>query len=183
MNCSENCDSFTVTDSNDLEKLLDFIHDEHFSIEDIVFDSSTKILTIPFVRCFHGIDEKIVKNFLIFLVREVPVMRCSLLIMNVEDYTIIDKEGVVTNYFNTIKFDENENTLIIDTCIPTKFEIKVSSLKIQYIKHGFRGKARINFGIFPIPWDSGPRFVKSSDKEDSRNQDHNGNSRAKKKGG
>ena len=67
-------------------------------------------------------------------------MKCSLLIMNVEDYTIVDKEGVVTNSFNIFEYHDKEGMITIDTNIPTQFEIKVTSLHMQYVNHGFRAR-------------------------------------------
>lgn len=149
-----------VTDEKGLYDFYYYIHDESFNIKEIKFDSAAKVIEIPFKRCYHGLGTKIRKNYFVFKSWEVPVLRCSLKIMNVEDYTIVDTNGVVTNSFNVIKYDAEKRLVSIDTNIPTQMEIKVSSLRLEYQRHEFKGKAHFSAIFLPIPIESGPKFIK-----------------------
>ena len=149
----------TVTRSEEIKLLLDLVHDEFFELDDIAYDSEKKILDIPFARCFHWQNYRKVREWLLWRVYEVSVLRCLLRVHAVSEYKLLDSEKVGRYDFNLIRFYDGPSVIEFETCIPLKFTAKVSELRLEYFEIGYSGKARVSFGWLPIPWESGPRFV------------------------
>jgi hypothetical protein len=153
MNKSIELKQINITDANQLNSLLDLIHDEHFNVEDIIYNKIDNSLTIPYRRIFHNGIRKTLLNLLIYTIKETDVIRSKLLIKNATKYEIHDPENICSYSFNDIIYKngklefncEPNLTIFIDT---TKLEIESKDIEIK-------GKSRISYFLFFIEGNTG----------------------------
>lgn len=119
---------YTSPTENALTEITDFIHDWVFDLEKINFDSSSKIVTIPFEREFY---EHRQKSASILGRASIPICSCCVKIFYVNEIYVKDTERVGSYDFGNLEFDESSNRVIINTNIPLEFTVYVSKFKIS----------------------------------------------------
>ena len=142
--------NLNIKSSDEVVSLNQFLHDEHVVLSDIKYDSNT--LEIPFRRMFHyNTPPRIIKNYLLYKIGEVDLLRCRLRIHKVKKYEIRDKAKIGDYSFDGIEYDLSQRSLKIvlhEDCI---INIDVDDILIEYSELEFKGKGRITYGLF---WES-----------------------------
>jgi len=135
-----------VTESGDLKSVEDLIHDEHLELERVLYTKSQGRVTIPYWRMFHGKRGRLIKNWLIYRLYEVDVIKSILSISNVQDFQVDDRSRIGTYSFNSISF--NNGALIITCGEDCALNIDVTELDIESRDIEVRGKARVSHFLF-----------------------------------
>ena len=135
-----------VRSADDIESLVDLIHDEYFDLCDLSFSEDQGAVTIPYRRIFHGHPGRIIRNRLICRTYEVDVVRSVLTIRNVDEYTVEDRSHIGTYSFNTLSYDKG--AVLIRCCEDLDLRMVVSGIDIESRDLEIRGKARITHGLF-----------------------------------
>lgn len=138
-----------IADVGEFPKLLDLMHDEFFSLEDVRFDPQGHLVEVPYRRIFHEDPGRVIRNWLIFRTHEVDVIRSMLTVRHVQDWSFVDKAQVGTYSFNTLSYDQG--VLLIECCPVLELRMVVTKLEIESRDLEIRGKARITHGFF---WES-----------------------------
>jgi hypothetical protein len=146
---------FTVTDKEGIDELLGLIHDEFFDVDQIEYSPSTEVLDIPFYRCFHGVGGRVIKAGIFSRLYELPVLRCHLRVCHAREYELIDTEKIGWYDFGTIEYDAGLGKISVETNVPLKLTIMVSSFHLEYEEMDFCGTARVRLGTL-LPFESGP---------------------------
>ena len=128
-----------------LHELVNLIHDEYFTLEDIRYLSDERVLVIPYRRMFHGRPRRTTKSGLLFKEEEVDVIRSELRIHHVESYEVSDPDQIGVYAFNDIFFDEERSILTIDTCANLEITIKISDIFVESNDLEIKGKSRIRY--------------------------------------
>ena len=146
MNTIIELEKIKINNINQIDQILDIIHDEYFNSKDIDYSKNDKVLTIPFRRIFHQGPRKTIKNYLIYKVQEVDVIRSILTIKNVSNFNVIDKEKIGDYSFNEIKVSNNRMDII---CEPN-FEmiLEMTNIDVESVDIELKGKARISYFLF-----------------------------------
>lgn len=141
----------TIKNPDEISRLLDYLHDEFFEIEDIKYDETKRILKIPYRRIFHNGPSRVIRNWIIGRTIEVDVLRCLLRIKNTEKYEITDEAHIGVYSFNSLKYNKESKQLIFTCCEPCELRVNISEINIEYEELEYRSKARITQGFC---WDS-----------------------------
>ncbi len=136
----------TFSSAGQLTEVTRLIHDESGD-GPVTFDKNSQILTIPFRRIFHRRSPKIKGFWIIFWIKEVPVLRCLLQIAHVESVpsALI---GQTLDELDKITYDEKSGSLIIEQRQDSELTIKVQQLSLTYLEREFRGREKIIEGLF-----------------------------------
>lgn len=132
-------------DPQQIDELINFIHDEHFDVDKIQYRHEEKVVEIPFQRMFHNGPAKRIRDWFFFKVNEVDVIRSRLLVNEVEEYKVDDPEQIGIYSFNIVKYDQ-ENHLLLFQCEPDLvLKLKIAKFQIDVQDIEVRGKARISY--------------------------------------
>jgi len=135
-----------VIRAEDLECLVDLIHDEYFDLDDVSFSEGDGTVTIPYRRVFHGHPGRLIRKWLLWRTHEVDVIRSVLTIRNVQHYEPDDRSCIGTYSFNTVSYESG--TLLI-ACDPNlDLRVVVPKIIIESRDLEIRGRARITHGLF-----------------------------------
>lgn len=131
---------------NDLNHL---IHDEWFDIEHIQIDTENKKVILPYRRKFHSGPRKTVRNWLIYTLKEMDVIKSELRIHNVNDCKVKDDAKIGRYTFNIAEYDVIKSIVLIHCEPDLRIKIDVSDLQIESEDIELAGKAKISylFGI------------------------------------
>ncbi len=119
-----------VFNPHEIEKLLEFLHDRSYSLEDIEFDQSQKILRIP-VTVFFDDQHKTI-NFETKGKKDKlkhPLFKAELKIKNVENYEVQDEAEIGEGDINSIFFEDGRIRIIGG--IPVEITIAVTALEME----------------------------------------------------
>lgn len=122
-------DDILVEKKEDIDNLLDFLHDRPLSLEDMKFDEDTKELSffVPVV-----IDEIVdLKKVLMFSTWKNPVCKSRFYICNVDSYKIVDDAEIGCAVVNTINYQND--SVEVKCSIPVRISAKVSSLCLRLL--------------------------------------------------
>jgi hypothetical protein len=136
----------TVTDVEQLGAIELLTHDEYFEYGDIVYDSRRRQLRIPFRRIFHGNPGTEVMKRQLDAVSEVPVLRCCVVVEDVEELALSSWQGICS--FTGWQYDACFRQLSIAFWMGLSAVMTVSGLSVIYEAIEFRGKGRIARGLF-----------------------------------
>lgn len=114
----------------DTDNIVDYIHDQRFSISDIKYDADNRTLSIPLPSRLWDIDLPGVSKYNIFKNKH-PTVMALLIFHNVNSYSIVDEAQVDAGYINTFYYKDNE--IIVDCCLPVEIFINISELDIELI--------------------------------------------------
>lgn len=137
-----------VTAFEELDKIVDLIHDEWFDLDDVRFDEEAGVMEIPFRRIWHDRPGRVLKNRLIYRVEEVDVLRCLLRFANVIRYEIHGQGQVGPHSFNCLKHDEIHGLLILCVDPGCELTVEVDEIHAEYREIEYRGKSKITRGLF-----------------------------------
>ena len=134
-----------VTTPEQFGQLLDLIHDEHFDLDQVQHHPEQGMVEIPFWRIFHGGPRRTVRNWLLYAVKEVDVVRAMMRIHHVDRYEVHDPEQIVVYSFNTVEYNQQSSYLMFQCEANLELRMKVSQLLIDCEDLEVRGKARISY--------------------------------------
>ncbi|OGP61762.1 MAG: hypothetical protein A2169_14650 [Deltaproteobacteria bacterium RBG_13_47_9] len=137
--------SLKVTNPQEINNLIDLIHDEYFEVDNIKYDREQGIVEIPYRRIFHDGPRRTVHNWLLYKVQEVDVIRAKMRILHIEEFEVNDPDQIGTYCFNDVDYDHNRSTLLLDSNTKLELRMKVSKLFIGSQDLEIRGKSRIGF--------------------------------------
>jgi hypothetical protein len=112
-----------VTDSRHLHTIVAEIHDQWFSVDDVVFDPVEGLIQVQ----YRGPASR---RRSWFKKRE-PAADWTLTIRCASAYRLEESQGVGRYDFNEIEYSEEQGDLIITTGIPLRFSIDVSALDVS----------------------------------------------------
>jgi hypothetical protein len=110
----------TITSANQLEDLLNLVHDRWFNVERVALDKEHKTVAI----LLEAMKTNLAKG---------SKDGIRLFIKNAEALTINDTEKVRDYDLNEIKFDVASGRLIITGGIPITIEVKVTALNVEAV--------------------------------------------------
>ena len=120
----------TIQDPVRMFDIVNMIHDNFFSVDDIMFEPDSSSLRIKFKRSV--IDPDSVKGKFWFLRKYKQIyFESYLTVHHVETYEVHDFEKVGEYDFNTIQYDSTGGIVTILTGIPIDIRIKVSQFKLS----------------------------------------------------
>lgn len=120
----------TATSESELKKIVEKIVDEWFEPEKIFYDASNNTLSIVIYK--EDLSKKrLIKKFLIFKKWKIPIVEWRLKIKEVEKWKIEDKEKHKAYFFENVKYNPSEKTIIF--CAPFSFKIKVKVKKLDLV--------------------------------------------------
>ena len=119
----------TVSKAQDLNPLLDLIHDQKFDKDAIVFDPKTSVLTIPFCR-EKPEDRKLLGTTMLVKRWSVPVVESLLRIETAEQFHIDDPANIGIYEFNSVKYDERRHEILLTAEPRFSLRVEVKELKI-----------------------------------------------------
>lgn len=117
-----------IKHTRDIAELLDYVHDRPFRFQDIQFDKSNSVLTIP----LSILTDKVVgmRRYLYFLkVNEYAVVAAKLIFRNVEEYILEDNAEVGAGDINSIIYINDK--VIVQCGLPVTIMLTVSKLDIE----------------------------------------------------
>lgn len=142
----KNMVNINIKSPKEIKSILNVIHDCWFNINDVIFDSSSGILTIKFGR--EMIDKKEIIGKRWFLKRiKIPIVECILKIYNVKDYSIRDKAHVETYDFNELNYDSKLKQIHISTGFPVDIEIMVDDFEVSVEETGKVLKEKLSLSL------------------------------------
>jgi hypothetical protein len=144
-----------LTDPCQFDELLCMIHDEFFDLDEVRYFNEQCVLEIPYRRVFHNGPSRIVRQWIIYTVREKDVIRSRLRIHGVKGYEVQDLAQINTYSFNTIEYDPHASELTVRCDPDLKLIIQVSELQIESQDLEVKGKSRISYLCFLIESYSG----------------------------
>ena len=151
-----------VTDPSQFDELLCMIHDEFFDLDEVRYNNEQCVLEIPYRRVFHQGPSRIVRQWIIYSVREKDVLRSRLRIHGVKEYEVQDLAQIHTYSINTIDYDPEASQLLVHCDPDLKLRILVNELKIESQDLECNGKARISYLFFLIESYSGKVYDSQS---------------------
>ena len=143
-----------VTSADGLDSVIGLTHDEHFDMDDVSFSKEQGVVRIPYRRMFHGHPGRLVRNWLIYRIYELDVIRSILTIRNVEEYHVDDQPHIGTYSFNTMSY--TNGSLLIKCCEDCDLRMVIHKLEIESRDVEVRGKSRVTHGFL---WKSSTGLV------------------------
>ena len=137
-----------ITNENQLDLLNDYIHDEFFCLDDILYSEEEGTVVIPFRRMFHDIPGRVIRNWILLKACEVDVIHSVITISNVLSYRFEDKAKIGTYSFVVIK--HNDGVLLFDCEPELKLELTISKIEVECKDIEIKGKSRISSGLFGL---------------------------------
>lgn len=119
---------YEIYDIEDIDTILDYIHDRFFEIDQITFDKESQRLRIPISIIS---TEGRITGKILWLIKQRThlVVSAALLIHEVVDYELLDEAKTGEGDINTILFDGD--TVIIECGLPVTIRIKVVRLHLE----------------------------------------------------
>lgn len=108
--------NINITDFDNINTILDTLHDQWFDAEKIALDRTTKILKIPFYDKSNP--------------QEAEAAILWLVIKHVESYAIEDSEKVGLYDLNEIKYNPTQKSISLTTGIPFGFTVQVDQFEL-----------------------------------------------------
>ncbi len=112
----------------DIDVILDYVHDRRFDTDRIVFDQEKHCLTIP--TTILG-KEQLAGKYLFLKRWQRDVYAADLLIHNAFDYELIDQAKVGCGDIANITLDGN--TVVIKGGLPVTIRVRVSKLHLELV--------------------------------------------------
>jgi hypothetical protein len=123
-------ETILINRPEEVEKIVNIIHDCWFDIDDIDYRKNLSELNIRFEKKI--IEHCISENWLLFFKKVTcPIIECFLKIHHVQRYDLHDSEGIGVYDFNTIEFDNEKQAIRILTGVPLDFFIKINQFEIS----------------------------------------------------
>lgn len=108
--------------------ILDYVHDRVFRLSEVWLDKESSTLSIPLTVISDEVKDQ--KKFLLFVKTwKNPVVKSTLLIKNVRDYSVKDGAEVNQGDINTIT--KEDGYLVIKCGLPVEIRIEVTGLEIE----------------------------------------------------
>ena len=121
----------SIADPKKLDVILKQVHDCWFDVENIRFDSKTKLLTIKFLK--ENLDDaRVLSDWWLIRKISIPAFECILQISHVNKYRIEDTEKVGEYDLNTINYDLTSKQFLIECGIPLKIFIDVDDFEVSF---------------------------------------------------
>lgn len=119
-----------ISNSQELEDLLNFVHDRNFDLEEIHFDELHNILKIP-LTVFSDSQNKghKEKRWWGKSTLKFPLFQAELLFKNVRSFEILDEAKTGEGNINTISFEGGK--IKIKGGLPVEININVTQLEIE----------------------------------------------------
>jgi hypothetical protein len=144
--------SLSVDSEDRLPELDRLLRYEHFILTDVDFDVKDGIARLPFWRVWHRGPSATVRNWLVYRVREVDVVRSMLWVNAVAAYEPVGDIEMHTYEFLRVEYDR-ERQRVVFLCNPgLRLEFVVDGIRIQASDLMVTGKAYVHsipgFGEF-----------------------------------
>lgn len=107
--------------SFDRKLIANIIHDRFFYLDELIFNEKEKSLVIPYYSDSHDFY---------FSDSHALTLEGRIVINNVKEVKIVDKEKIGRYDFNYIEYVKAKNKLIIWTGFPLQFELIIDKLDI-----------------------------------------------------
>lgn len=109
-------------------RLLDYIHDRKFQLDDLRYEEETQRLCIPLtVICQETLGPS--ERSWLLLRRRYPVSRAELIVEHVEEHVVVDQAQIGAADVNEISSSEDE---VVITCgVPVTIRARVSALDVR----------------------------------------------------
>lgn len=130
---------------SEIDKILDFIHDEIFDLPEVNFNKELGEVTIPINV---ALDKNLLEKKTLFIKRwKSPVVNSILRIRNVLSLEIDDRDGIQQGCISN--FSYSNPVLVINNSIPVEFRIAVKSLHIglEFSDDIIKLKSRFSLGL------------------------------------
>jgi len=134
-----------VGNKNELNKILDFVHDRIFDLSDITFDKAEGVVTIPLTVI---LDEKVDQKKSFMMKRwKYPVVVSNLIVKNVVSIDVDDKDKIGQGCINNFTCTDSE--VVINNSVPVIIRMSVSSFEmiLEITDHVQEMKAGFSLGI------------------------------------
>lgn len=112
-----------ITDSRELPKLVERIHDRWLDAESIVFDSLNSTLSIRYLRDAGSPSSFISRA-------RFPAFECFLRIAAVESFSVRDPQKVRFYDINTVTYDPRSGCIKVETGVPIEIQATVRALDL-----------------------------------------------------
>ena len=141
--------SLRIASEDELGELTSLIHDEHFDLEDVRHDAMERLVEIPYRRIGHDGARRTLRNWFLYRLDEVDVIRAILRIHNVERCEVHDRSRIGTYSFNHARYNAGKSKLLFRCNENLDFEMTVSDLLVESNDLEVRGTARVSltFGV------------------------------------
>ena len=116
-----------VFDIRDVGKILDYVHDRVFQLEDISFDKENAILTIPITVISDSIMDQ--KSYLFCSTWKNPIVKSQLAIKNVTNFAVKDEAQIGGAGINTITTEDG--AVVIKCSAPIELRAAVLSVGLE----------------------------------------------------
>lgn len=108
-----------------LEKAADYYHDQHFDLDNVIFDEEKKEFSIEYWRVIFEEAEKS-KDYILYQVIVAPIIRTKLIFRHVCDVKIRKKEP--DDQMTYIKYDPAKSEIQLECAKSTKILLKARKL-------------------------------------------------------
>lgn len=112
-------ETFAVDDPARRGALLDEIHDWWFSMSDVKYDVNSRTLTVPLRRSSRSAPAAAQK---------------TLVFGSVLGHVMQDTQGVDSYDVNTIQWDAKRGVILVNTGIPSHFEVQSAAPQVTLVK-------------------------------------------------
>ena len=122
-------ENIRVSAMGEIERILEYVHDQSFEISEVKHDKSSRTLSIPIPT--YSRNWRVIKRILFLNILESPIFQAVLVFHNVSDFAISDRADIGQADIN-IFLHENDS-LIIKCGLPVEINMKVKSIDIELI--------------------------------------------------
>lgn len=121
----------TARSASELAPVNQFIHDEWFDVDEIVFDEGAGVVTIPFTRPAQ--EQQGHRIGRVGRLYQVEVDKCEsyLRIYHVRHWSVEDSQLVGRYDFNEVKYDPESKIVRITTGVPIVLLAEVGELEVS----------------------------------------------------
>ncbi|HSL82622.1 MAG TPA: hypothetical protein VLF66_07580, partial [Thermoanaerobaculia bacterium] len=118
-----------ITESLELSRINELIHDHWFDLDDVTFDEATSTLEIRFSRPALEAGAP-ASGWALFRRVDVPYVASFLRIQHVRSWALEDTERIGSYDFNELRFDEGKLRIKITTGVPLSLSADVERLEV-----------------------------------------------------
>jgi hypothetical protein len=138
----------SIDNIGNMSKVNDVIHDCYFELRDIHFEEHQGVLSIKFNRILPG-KRSVISRKWIFKKVKIPEFYYYLKIENVLNWQLAHQGASESwDYFNIMKFNKEENLIIVKCVIAAELKIWVSGLKLNMYNSGKIANEKIRLSIW-----------------------------------
>lgn len=125
----------TAQEQEQLDKVDDFVHDQHFDVGNVRFDPTFGSVSVPFEK--ENRDSMSGRWYEFFFQRwSVPIFEHIVQIGHASSYCVEDPEQISSYTFDRIEYDPNEGQVRIVGCPGLRIVVEVAKLNVSILSTG-----------------------------------------------